>query len=176
MDTSKFWFKPSISRDRGEAASTGQPRTQSSPEELGCHPTVTRGGTPSALGGAGCGESQDGSGGLRTPLRAPKIWSKLPGPPVSFWHCRRASAGRMEQGTRIKERGSHSAPLSSFWCFDSNPAAEGQGARHVRCEGQHVVPGLLRAGHEGSRLSIRHPDRYRGSLGKAGLATGVESK
>lgn len=101
MDTSKYWFKPSISRDRGEAVSTGQPRTQSSPEELGCHPTATRGGTPNALGGAGCGESQEGSGGLRTPLRAPKVQRKLPGPHVCFWHCWRASAGRTERGTGV---------------------------------------------------------------------------
>lgn len=86
------------------------------------------------------------------------------------------TAGEHQQGAQSGAQGSHSAPLSPFWCFDSNPAAEGQGAGHVRCAGQHVVPGLLRAGHEGSRLSIRHPDRYRGSLGKVGLATGVEPK
>lgn len=63
--------------------------------------------------------------------------------------------------------------LSLCLCFDSNPAAEGQGARHVRCAGQHVIPGVFWTGNEGSRLSIHQPDRYRDSLGKVGFVSRI---
>lgn len=63
--------------------------------------------------------------------------------------------------------------LSLRLCFDSNPAAEGQGARHVRCAGQHIIPGVFWTGDEGSRLSIQQPDRYRDSLGRVGFASRI---
>lgn len=63
--------------------------------------------------------------------------------------------------------------LSLRLCFDSDPAAAGQGAGHVCCAGQHVVPGVFRAGDEGSGLSVQQPDRYRGSLGKVGFASEI---
>lgn len=62
--------------------------------------------------------------------------------------------------------------LSLRLCPDSNPAAEGQGARRVCRAGQHLVPGLLRTGHEGSWLSVRQPDRYGGWGQTGGLCKG----
>lgn len=78
MDTSKFWFKPTMSRDRGEDGCLGQPR---------------------AWAGGPC--------------------------------C-----------TGLSPSVPH-----------SHPAAAGPGAGRVPGAGQHVVPRLLRAGHEGSRRS-----------------------
>lgn len=81
------------------------------------------------------------------------------------------SIGRTQNATR---GGSTCfAWLSLCLCFDSNPAAEGQGTRHVRCAGQHVIPGVFRTGDESSLLSIRQPNRYRDSLGKVGFASGI---
>lgn len=80
----------------------------------------------------------------------------------------RESIGRTRNATRGGSTGF--AWLSLRLCFDSHPAAEGQGARHVRCAGQHVVPGVFRAGDEGSCPSSRRPDRYGASLGKVGVS------
>lgn len=87
MDTSKFWFKPTMSRDRGEDGCLGQPR---------------------AWAGGPC--------------------------------C-----------TGLSPSVPH-----------SHPAAAGPGAGRVPGAGQHVVPRLLRAGHEGSRRSRWGPGGVRG--------------
>lgn len=85
--------------------------------------------------------------------------------------CSRTFAAAAKEGLPAEQQGTgQGVPTCCVWlspclCSYSNPAAEGQGAGHVPGEGQHLLPGLLRAGHEGSWLSLRQPDRYGGAQG-----------
>lgn len=81
----------------------------------------------------------------------------------------RAFPAAAKEGLPAEHQGTAwGAPTCCVWlspclCSDSNPAAEGQGAGHVPGAGQHLIPGLLRTGHEGSWLSLRQPHRYGGA-------------
>lgn len=90
----------------------------------------------------------------------------------SWWHTRdvrvlgtHSRAFAAKEGLPAEQQGTgQGLPTCCVWlspclCSDSNPAAEGQGAGHVPGEGQHLLPGLLRAGHEGSWISLGQPDR-----------------
>ena len=252
MDTSKYWFKPSITRDQGKAASVSAGTTPPQPCSLRdcCLSPALRFASPQLLspalahaevrwglsnrnskciGADGHGETHSqvqGEGsetrawhGRSVPASSPtKLLLPLtaaqhglergsvlgttrthgtePGPLSLQGRCSRyphrgracpqqtlLSIPRCCQGTtprasigrrRNAARGGSTcfAWLSLRLCFDSDPAAEGQGARHVPCAGQHVVPGVFWAGDEGSRLSVQQPDRYRDLLRWWGLLQG----
>lgn len=117
--------------------------------------------------------------GLKCPGDCRDPWDQAKAPQGCSWcHTRdvcvlgtrsRAFPAAAKEGLPAEHQGTAwGAPTCCVWlspclCSDSNPAAEGQGAGHVPGAGQHLIPGLLRTGHEGSWLSLRQPHRYGGA-------------